>query len=296
MAIFGNITSLETTRDAYLNYSFGVVLILCHIISTCLNPIVFIYQHNQPPSIASTLYKLLTASDFLTNLYRPLLLSYELIKPGLDDLYTEATIPKRMRSHYFAIFGSFSMTITTCLAVMRYIAVRFPYYRPNKRILFLFIAVELVATVSYYSYSYFLFDGKWIRFVQMGVTRSKGDFFLIKFSTAMIISLAASCLTVYDMVKRRTEGCMTVLIMNAGLVFYFCITRVFDNTKRGNTDVTSQATFFATANFSIILSAFNPLVIVCLNSGIKTFIREKLCYFFSRQNQSPETAVTCASL
>ena len=96
MAIFGNatvynddgtviITLLGTKTDVYLNYIVGVLILIFFIVSTLLNPAVFIYKYNQPRSAASLLYMMLSASDFLTTLLRPFLLSYELLKPGIDD-------------------------------------------------------------------------------------------------------------------------------------------------------------------------------------------------------------------
>ena len=81
MALFGNVNVTfngtitiitGTTTDVYLNYIFGVLILVPFIISTLLNPVVFIYKYNQPRSAASLLYMMLSASDFLTTLLRPI--------------------------------------------------------------------------------------------------------------------------------------------------------------------------------------------------------------------------------
>ena len=62
MAIFGNasvkdgattINVIGTTTDIYLNYIFGVLILIPFALSTLLNPVVFIYKYNRPISAAS---------------------------------------------------------------------------------------------------------------------------------------------------------------------------------------------------------------------------------------------------
>ena len=139
MAIFGNITLRNedhtTETDVHLNYIWGVLILVPFIISTLLNPVVFIYNNNKPRSTASLLYMMLSASDFLTTLLRPIILSYELFKPGLDSYATGCTTTKIFRENYYNLFSEVSATTTACLAIMRFIAIQFPFYRPRKKIM-----------------------------------------------------------------------------------------------------------------------------------------------------------------
>ena len=139
MAIFGNITLRNedhtTETDVFLNYIWGVLILVTLIISTLLNPVVFIFNYNKPRSAASLLYIMLSASDFLTTLLRPIILSYELFKPGLDDYKSDCTTTKIFRQYYNTFFWEVSATTTACLAIMRFIAIQFPFYRPRKKIM-----------------------------------------------------------------------------------------------------------------------------------------------------------------
>ena len=245
MAIFGNITlrneNHTTETDVYLNYIWGVLILVTSIISTLLNPVVFIFNYNQPRSTASLLYMMLSASDFLTTLLRPIILSYELFKPGLDSYATGCTATKIFRGSYKNMFDELSSTTTACLAIMRFIAIQFPFYRPRKRIMFSAIVTwTLICVIPVTTYTLLACNNqgdngvhaKWIRPAQIFLltdSRNMADIIkitTIKYMINCIIALVASGLTVVAMFRNkktpnarsRNKGCITIVVMNAALI------------------------------------------------------------------------------
>ena len=309
MAIFGNISCdgancmlnrAGTTFDIYLNYIFGTLILIPFLVSSLLNPIVFLYQFTKPPSIATSLYKLLAVSDFMTNIIRPVWLSYELLRPGLDDYLTPWSTTTCVRQAYFGIMCELSMLFNTCLAVMRYISIRFPFYHCRKKILFRFILVSVILvtiliTLTSCSYAKAI-KLEYVRTKQLYYVpeNSKGRiYFMTKYIVTGIITVIASYLTGFEIVKNRgsahfnsrTKGCFTILIMNCGtllITFLWILCVLCNRFEQKHSDGTYSTTSagdaagFVSVNFSIVLSAFNPLVIVMLCKGIKKWVKEKL--------------------
>ena len=65
-------------------------------ISTTVNPIVYQYYRRQT-LLSASLFQILAVSDFLTNLFNPLIISYEMVKPELADLGCRATTVEQIR-------------------------------------------------------------------------------------------------------------------------------------------------------------------------------------------------------
>ena len=73
MTIFQNIDGTDPAQSPYLNYIFGVPLIIFSLTSTLLNPLVLLYYRPQK-SLAASLFRLLAIVDFVSNLYFPLII------------------------------------------------------------------------------------------------------------------------------------------------------------------------------------------------------------------------------
>ena len=325
MAIFGNatvynddgtviITLLGTKTDVYLNYIVGVLILIFFIVSTLLNPVVFIYKYNQPRSAASLLYMMLSASDFLTTLLRPFLLSYELLKPGIDDYISSCTMIKLFRNVYYSLFTELSMTITACLAIMRFIAIQFPFYRPKKKNLIgAIVTWTLFCVISLTAVKILACNNQGENEVRIVWMRSDQSFIIweptmilrkvnsLRYMTTTFVSLVASGLTAIAMLKKkktphtrsRNRGCITIIVMNTALIIDLVLVmkdsvpQIFH--PNSNTvaslnslktlmryDTSATFTFFVIYNGPLILSAFNPMVVVLFSSQIKDFIRSKL--------------------
>jgi len=315
MAIFGNSSVpghtgnvLGTTTDVYLNYIFGILILIPFIISTLLNPVVFIYKYNQPRSVASILYMMLSASDFLTTLFRPILLSYEFLKPGLDDYVQLCTTSRQVRFS-FLIFQELSCTVTTFLAVMRFIAIQFPFYRPRKKILFgTILAWSLICFMPVMCFTSWVcgHQGRnaltenvvfWLRPQQVLVPKDPQSIIfktqIIRYMFTTAVALIASVATVVAMLRNkstpntrsRDRGCVTIVVMNtASIISLFIMMKdgiplIFGTdaqTQLPALTTTYNMLLFLLVNIPLLLSAFNPLVIVLFSSQIKGFIRAQL--------------------
>ena len=327
MAIFGNATVykddgnviytlLGTKTDVYLNYIVGVLILIFFIVSSLLNPVVFIYKYNQPRSAASLLYMMLSASDFLTTLLRPILLSYELLKPGIDDYISSCTMIKLFRNVYYSLFTELSMTITACLAIMRFIAIQFPFYRPKKKNLIgAIVTWTLFCVISLMVVKICACNNQGVNGVRIIWMRSDQSFIIweptmilrkvnsLRYMTTTFVSLVASGLPAIAMLKKkktpvphtrsRNRGCITIIVMNTALIIDLVLVmkdsvpQIFH--PNSNTvaslnslktlmryDTSATFTFFVIYNGPLILSAFNPMVVVLFSSQIKDFIRSKL--------------------
>ena len=314
MAIFGNatidnFTVIGTRTDVYLNYISCVLILIPFIISTLLNPAVFIFNYNKPRSAASLLYMILSASDFLTTILRPIFLSYELLKPGLDDFLSfNCTKTRLFRGFYYSLFTKLSSTTTACLAIMRFIAIQFPFYRPKKRILAAaIVAWTLISVLPSMIFICLVCKNQFGKYGLRVIWMRPYQLFLIvdsyliiakiEFSGNLIsttFALVASGLALIAMLMKRNtpntgsrnKGCVTIVVMNAALIITF-ILQIKDsvipifNFQLGIEnwkliDTSTILAYFILKNTPLLLSTFNPLVIVLFSSEIKEFIRSKL--------------------
>ena len=322
MAIFGNATGynrdgtvmnivIGTTIDVYLNYIWGVLILAPFIISTLINPVVFIYKYNQPRSAACLLYMMLSASDFLTTLLRPIILSYELLKPGLDEylpLTNICTTTRLFRGFYYNLFTELSLATTASLAVMRFIAIQFPFYRPRKRLISgAIVAWTLICVLPLSILKVWICYNRdktesstneywvtWMRPTQSFLIGGKKERTILKIEIVRgmiitIISFVASGLAVIAMLRNRNtpntrsrnKGCVPILVMNAALIMALiliikdAVYPLFQS-EVARPDTSKVLSLFVLNNVPVFLSTFNPLVIVLFSSQIKEFIRAKL--------------------
>ena len=317
MAIFGNasvkdgattINVIGSTTDIYLNYIFGVLTLIPFALSTLLNPVVFIYKYNRPRSAASLLYMVLSSSDFMTNIWRPVVLSYTLFSPGLDDYVSRTCTATRLfRAFYYNLVTELSLTATVCLAVMRFIAIQVPFYRPRKLLFFgAIVAWTLLVMIPRTVVKLWVcntdsveeFFVMWARPQQSLLVWGSEQVYMkvlcVRYMIATFTALAASGLTVISMLRKkntphtrsRNRGSIAIVVMNAALVmnliliFKDLVLPTFVPDYKYNTTITPDSStilsFFVISNGPVILSAFNPLVIVLFSSQIKEFIRVKL--------------------
>ena len=114
---------------------------------------------------------------------------------------------------------------------------------------------------------------------------------IIRYLLTSVIALVASGLTVVAMLRNkktpnarsRNKGCLTIVVMNTALIIYFIVLIKEIAPHVFGSDYDAKSTFgninaaaFLLSNAPVILSAFNPLVIVLFSSQIREFIRDKL--------------------
>ena len=80
-----------TTNDIIVNCSLGVTLVICFICSHIFNLIVFVQNYQQSLSAASMLFMILSGIDWLINLFRPLLMAYNLMVTYVVEQFSIAS-------------------------------------------------------------------------------------------------------------------------------------------------------------------------------------------------------------
>ena len=164
MAIFELLKNNSLASESYIPVDFlrgldflaGTILILMFLLSTFLNPIVFLHYWKLPSTIPNILYRLLAFSDFSANVIRPLLNAFMHFTPNvLTEVLSETTI----RSNIFTVIIIMSMTLSIAsvalLAVTRAIKIQWPFYRVKKRMVFCWLGsvalLQFVVTLSFIS-------------------------------------------------------------------------------------------------------------------------------------------------
>ena len=122
-----NTSTYELTElDRIVNYAVGSLLLLCFLISTTLNPVIWYHHRSADKNKVTTfLFSYLAIADFLTNLIAPIGYCYLLMSPklfsGLDLRFFEAF------SLVSCTVGCFSQCLATLLAVSRTLKIINPF-------------------------------------------------------------------------------------------------------------------------------------------------------------------------
>ena len=120
-----------TQADQIINYTLGSVLILCFLVSTSLNPVLF-YHHQsaRKNSICTFLFSCLSVSDFLTDVFAPLVYAHYMIRPGI---YSGSLFSLEFSRVFACTVGCYSQCGTTLLAITRLLKVTMPFIKIKKR-------------------------------------------------------------------------------------------------------------------------------------------------------------------
>ena len=124
-----------STGDKTINYFLGIFFIFPWIISTFLNPLLFCHFKRTKTNI-TTLFKCLNITDFLTNLWAPLVYIYLMLTP---ELLPSTHIVLRYSRLWTCLFGCFSQIAGFLLAVSRAIKIVFPFYNLNQRNILIYL-------------------------------------------------------------------------------------------------------------------------------------------------------------
>ncbi|KAL5258763.1 hypothetical protein ACHWQZ_G009275 [Mnemiopsis leidyi] len=125
-------TVYQTTQmDQIINFTLGSVLILCFLLSTSLNPVLFYHhQSTRKNSICTFLFSCLSVSDFLTDLFAPLVYAHYMIRPGI---YSGSLFSLEFSRVFACTVGCYSQCGTTLLAITRLLKVTMPFIKIKKR-------------------------------------------------------------------------------------------------------------------------------------------------------------------
>ena len=120
---------------------FGIISVLSGIISTLLNPISFYYHFIKRSTTSARLYCLLAAADFTTNLIYPFFLSYRFLLDRPQESNNCRSIRTTERAMYalFDVPGYISGVIVSTIAIVRFIAIKYPLYIVRSKLLFSYL-------------------------------------------------------------------------------------------------------------------------------------------------------------
>ena len=129
-----NTSTYELTElDRIVNYAVGTLLLLCFLISTILNPVIWYHHRSADKNKVTTfLFSYLAIADFLTNLVAPLGYCYLLMSP---KLVTEFDLEQAPFYFLGCTLGCFSQCLATLLAVSRTLKIVNPFAVIRKRLL-----------------------------------------------------------------------------------------------------------------------------------------------------------------
>ena len=112
-----------STGDKVVNYILGTFFILPWISSTFLNPLLFWY-FRKTSTKASFLFQCLAVTDFLTNIFPPLVYSNLMLSPKIYPFATEVLLYTRT---WACLIGCSSQVAGFLLAATRAIKIVFPF-------------------------------------------------------------------------------------------------------------------------------------------------------------------------
>ena len=271
-------------------------MFLAFTISTLLNPLTFLFNFKQEGrlKVIKILFMMLSVSDFLTNIYRPLIIGYRFVSPDVYPFIREKTVGESVEFIYFRLVTFSSLVLTSFISICRFISVKFPFFNISTRIvIYIYLGLIIAAAVFIHSWLVTGFPipreaGVYALYAQMAsvytldVALADTPAFLAHNIVNCLLGLAGlttSLLTVRCLIKRKGQtgnensdtmlkkSSQAVLIMNFGNVIMITIQVCF--TCFGKT--VPLITVLGAFGFAIFLSAFNPLVRVCLSREMQDF-------------------------
>ena len=242
-------------------------------------------------SLTSTLFQLLSVSDFFTCVIACPVASYYLLKPGYDQYLMPATRLQLVYTAALFMPMCWSYSLTGIMGVVRYISIRFPFYHISKTTV-LVSAVALLLHPAATGVNLIITGSPWYT-----TNNAAANFYseikslialsgTIKFALNVLISVGASILTIWELRKvskgsgtgRNSNSCksaMTVALMNFGIL----LTGINDGAAGTMATVGLEGSIWMqyisfTGHLLVptMQSAWNPLIIVCRSAKIRKYI------------------------
>ena len=244
-------------------------------------------------SLTSTLFQLLSVSDFFTCVIACPVASYNLLKPGFDQYLQPATGLQLVYTAALFMPMCWSYSLTAIMGVVRYISIRFPFYHIRKTAVLVSV-VALLLYVAATGVNLIITGSPWY-----ATNNAAGNFYSIsennsligissttKFSLNILVSILASILTIWELRKvskssgagRKSNSCksaMTVALMNFGIL----LTGIIDVIGGIMVAVDHEGSIWMqyisfTGHLLVptMQSAWNPLIIVCRSAKIRKYI------------------------
>lgn len=122
-----------------LDYIHGAMFILCFLVSSILNPLVFRHYWRAAPSLAGSLYMVLSLSDLITNSVRPLFICLLHFAPKAPETLLVATsynLQGQIVVGSLTILTRIAFSVSACtgamLAFTRLIRIQYPFYHTRR--------------------------------------------------------------------------------------------------------------------------------------------------------------------
>ena len=152
-----------------INYCLGIFFVFPWMISTFLNPLLYCHFRTTKTK-ASSLFKCLAATDFLTDLWPPLVYTYVMLTP---QLYPSSHTVLRYARTWTCLIGCFSQIIGFLLAVSRSIKIVFPFCNFKYKYVLMYqvgyFVYMIVNNVTYFVTEFFQKDAKVIKLLKIGL-------------------------------------------------------------------------------------------------------------------------------
>ena len=244
-----NGTYIEIIRKdvGYLNYLFFSILSFLSLVSTSSNPIVFCY-HYKLSTTSALLFTLLSVSDFITNIISPIIVSYNLLKSEIDELYKPATVIERVYTIFYTTVTGTSNVLVCLLSIMRYVSIRNSFYHIKIKFLVTYIIFYILLVFTATCYNFFSINTAiWVSNGQNVIATTPLTIILhltivVYFLLNFLISSITSFCTVYLLCRskqslgtsaaNRSKGSVTIFIMNFMNFIYRPITLQWAILKR----------------------------------------------------------------
>lgn len=256
----------------------------------------FYHNFTSKRSVASLIYQLLSFCDFVTNLYLPVYLGYQILYPVKVGSIKEKD---RIEANAFYGISSFLMwgvmytspMLTTLLSLTRYIAIKFPFKAHLIKqwyiVLYVTLFVLMMELINIFCFKPFD-NAEWFPLQQMissvKIKNSIRLWTLVPLFVHCALTLVISILTMIELAKSSPQldiqsnrkGIVGILMMNLGCILWFILCIL-------DFSVSSEIKLYFVIQpcFTYILSSLNPVIVVSCGSRIKRRIKSGL--FFEKK-------------
>ena len=317
MIFFKNLSATSTTMVVLTL----TVIILCFVISSFLNPIVFFYNKKKT-SIAGLLFCIVSATDFTVCFFWLGMVLYYAATVDLKEMGCDLEQPQICNSSKVSsvnlatgligvTLNSLILITTAALTIVRAIQIKFPFYQLKKSLVLVILFSVAAVQAALWSFLILSPQGdKWFRAVNymslsstpLGVTNYLNPFLpyisAIPILASQSLSLVASMITGVTLfrqqkcnprssrVKSRRSGALKVLLTNVPSLTYaviFCtpLLILISGSVKGK-ESDGWAIFWTSNVLPPLSSVWNPIVFVSLTPKSREHIRSLLVLF--RQN------------
>ena len=309
MGVFGDIIIYDngtikyqhnaTTTDTILNQTIGVTLIICFIISTTLNPVVYLHHYNKSSNLVTLLYQMLSACDFFTNLYYPLLSSYNLLRNHTDNTKVHpASLFNVVTTVITMPCCTISVMLTSIISITRLICIRYPFCRVVylRKYVLGYIVIYICYFYSFYVYNVAGFKHpNWFRFRQVAwgnpITPDTSKILEIMWYSPLafhcIVGLLTSLVTVNILYSKHHDSTdphlerkssFGILAMNVGNVSFLAISLLDRQFLQTDSYFSYPLQLCSFGVVPFFYSAFNPAIVILCSTAIK----RKVSQWFDR--------------